>query len=89
MPSLNQVLGRAAVGGAIGLIAGVVLSLLLYTVFFQGGYQTMQDPVDPMRSQMIPIYIVLGSIGVMLGALAGAGSLLVQKGNSSEPPSRR
>jgi hypothetical protein len=82
MPPLNEVLGRAVIGAVLGTIIAAIVVIALYTVFFQGGYRFMD-------AQMIPIYIVIGSIGAVLGAMAGAGTVLTRKENPTEPPSRR
>jgi hypothetical protein len=82
MPPLNEVVGRAVVGAVLGAIIAAILVIVLYTIFFQGGYRFMD-------AQMIPIYLVIGSIGAVLGAMAGAGAVLTRKENPNEPPSRR
>jgi hypothetical protein len=75
---------RRAFGGAV--IAGIIAALLvylLYTLFFQGGVRSLH-----LGDQMIPIYIVIISIGVLLGALLGAATVLSAAPVTEEPPSQ-
>jgi hypothetical protein len=91
---MNQSWGKAAgglIGGALlgGAIA-VILAIVGYTLYWRGGLENMGDRVIPglnIGVEMIPIFLVLGSLGAMLGGAAGVARALSWIPTRDEPRS--
>jgi hypothetical protein len=74
--ALGGLIGGALLGGA----AAGLLALVGYTLYWKGGF-------EHMREEMIPIFLVLGSLGAMLGAAVGVAWSLSWIPIRDEPPS--
>ena len=84
--ALWGLVGGALLGGAIA----VILAIVGYTLYWRGGLENMGDRVIPglnIGVEMIPIFLVLGSIGAMLGGAAGVARALSWVPTRDEPPS--